>query len=184
QTEMKREFALGLAFALAACGFQAPQPKITPPAEAPPASVSTLDAELRLPASDIAKFLNEQTQSQVARLDDKKVRCPVGECRLSLIATRNGPIVASVQGERLNLTLPFNLDARLKLKAPFLQTSGTAHGTGRVTASSTFDIDPDWELRSNTTGSIDISRADLRLGPITAELSGFLGDQSEAIARP
>lgn len=181
---MNRGLALGFALGLAGCGFQAPAPKITPPAETPPAPVSTLDAELRLPVSDIEKFLNAQTEHQIARLDDKNVRCPFGQCRLDLIATRNGPIVVSPKGTRLALTLPFDIDARLKLKAPFLQTTGTARGRGRVTASSVFDIGPDWELRSRTQGTIDLSRADVRLGPITAELSGFLGDQGEAIARP
>ena len=181
---MRRALTLAGSLALAACGFQAPAPKITPPAETPPPALSTLDAELRLPASDIAKFLNEQTQAQVARLDDKELRCPFGKCRLDLIATRNGPITVKALGDRLNLSLPFNIDAKLKLKAPFLQTTGTAQGTGRVTAASTFAVAPDWELRSHTTGTIDISHADIRLGPITAELSGLLGNQSELIARP
>jgi len=181
---MRRGRAVAFALLLAGCGFQAPAPKITPPAETPPPAVSTLDAELRLPTSDIAKFLNAETETQIARLDDKDVRCPFGRCRLDLIATRNGPITVNALGGRLNLSLPFDVDARLKLKAPFLQTTGTAQGTGRVTAASTFDVAPDWELRSNTQGTIDLARADLRLGPITAELSGLLGNQSELIARP
>jgi hypothetical protein len=181
---MKRGGVAALALLLAGCGFQAPQPKITPPAETPPAPTSTLDAELRLSTQDIAKFLNGETQAQIARIDDKKVRCPFGKCRLDLIATRNGPIQVGVNGNRLALTLPFNLDARIKLKAPFLKTSGEGHGTGRVTATTAFTIAPDWELRSNTDGTIDLSHADLRLGPISAELSGFLGDEQEDIARP
>jgi hypothetical protein len=181
---MRAGGAVAIALLLAGCGFQAPAPKITPPAETPPAPTSTLDAELRLSTQDIEKFLNDKTAAQIARIDDKNVRCPLGKCRLDLIATRNGPITVSVEGNRLALSLPFNLDARIKLKAPFLQTSGEGHGTGRVTASSTFAIAPDWELHSNTQGTIDLSRADLRLGPITAELSGFLGDGTEDISRP
>ncbi len=179
-----RRGAVALALLLAGCGFQAPAPKITPPAETSPAPTSTLDAELRLSTRDIEKFLNAQTEQQIARIDDKKVRCPLGKCTLDLIATRNGPIQVGVNAGRLALTLPFNLDARIKLKAPFLKTSGEGHGTGRVTATTAFSIGPDWELRSNTQGTIDLSRADLRLGPISAELSGFLGDEQEAIARP
>lgn len=181
---MRAGGAIALALLLAGCGFQAPQPKITPPAETPPAPTSTLDAELRLSTQDIAKFLNDKTEAQIARIDDKKVGCPFGKCRLDLIATRNGPIQVGVNGNRLALTLPFNLDARIKLKAPFLKTSGEGHGTGRVTATTAFTIAPDWELRSNTDGTIGLSHAEMRLGPISAELSGFLGDEEEDIARP
>lgn len=181
---MRRAGAVVFAALLAGCGFQAPAPKVTPPAETQPPPLSTLDAELRLPLADIEKFLNEQTQTQIARLDDKDVRCPFGKCRLDLVATRNGPINVSVTNQRLGLVLPFNIDAQVHIKAPFMQTSGQAKGTGRVTATSRFDISPDWELRSDTRGTITLNRADLRLGPISAELSGFLGNESEAIARP
>lgn len=181
---MKSRLIPALALLLGACGFQAPAPKVTSPPETPPAPVSTLAAELRLPAADIARFLNDKTQKRIARLDDSKVKCPLAHCRLDLVATRNGPITARIEGARLALTLPFALDARMSFKLPFMKSSGEAHGTGRVLASSAFTLGPDWELLSRTQGRIEISRADLRLGPLRAELSNLLADQSEAIAKP
>ncbi len=181
---MSRGAALTLALLLAGCGFQAPAPKITPPAATPPAPLSTLDAELRLPTDEIAKLLNDKTQNQIARLDNKKVRCPFGRCQLDLIATRNGPISVGVQGDRLALVLPFNINARLRFKMPLMKSAGEASGTGRVLASSTFSVAPDWQLRSKTEGTIEISRADLRIGPVRAELSDFLNDEADEIARP
>lgn len=183
---MKLKFYVAALFALllAGCGFQAPAPKIAPPAATQPAPTSTLDAELRLPTDQIAKLLNDKTQQQIARLDDKKVKCPLGKCQLDLIATRSGPITVAIQGEKLALTLPFNIGARIRLKMPFMKTSGEGQGTGQVSATSSFSIAPDWQLHSKTEGAITFSHADLHLGPVSAELSDFLNDQSDEIARP
>lgn len=172
------------ALLLAGCGFQAPQPKITPPVATPTAPTSTLDAELRLPASEIAKLLNDKTQNQIARLDGKRVKCPLGKCELDLLATRNGPITVNLQGDRLALSLPFNINARIRLKMPLMKTSGEGQGTGLATATSAFSITPDWELHSKTQGTIEFSHADLQIGPASAELSDFLNDESDEIAHP
>src|SRR4051812_17774400 len=108
--------------ALAACGFQAPMPKRTPPPPTPQPPISTVSATLRIPGSELISLLNDRTRSQLARVNDAQANCLLGKCQIDLVAVRTGDITGEAVGSGMHLSLPFALRARLDLNSSLFKT--------------------------------------------------------------
>jgi hypothetical protein len=179
-----RGAALVLVLALAACGFEAPAPKRTPPPPAPPTPTSTLAATLVVPAATIVQDLNARTKDEIARITDQEVDCAIAKCRLTLVATKTGPITGSAADGKLSLALPLTATADVSLKALFVKTKAHGVATGTVQTATSFRLAPDWRLDTNTTGRVDLSQADLKLGPLKMSVADMWNRNEQHISQP
>jgi hypothetical protein len=161
-----RSLALTLAFAAAACGFEAPPPQRTPPPATPPLPVSEIAATLVVPANAIVDVLNAKTQAQLANIKDEPVDCTIAKCNLDLVATRTGPITGNAGGGRLSLNVPMSATAQLEMKAGFFKTRANSQATGAVHTDTAIVLANDWRVQTDTRGTVDLSQAQLKLGPI------------------
>src|SRR5215469_18223543 len=161
-----RYLPLLLIFAVAACGFEAPPPKRTPPPQAPQAPVSTLAATLTISVPQLIAMLNDKTHTELANIKDEPVDCKIAKCNLDLVATRTGPITGNAGGGRLSLNVPMAATAQLELKAGFFKTKANSQATGAVHADTAIVLGKDWHVQTDTRGTVDLSQAELKLGPI------------------
>jgi len=183
---MTRTCALTLVclLALGACGFQAPEPKRTPPPAPPTPPLSTVSATLRIPAAEILTLLNEKTKSQLARIDDSPVNCFITKCQLNLIASRTGEITGEAVGSGMHLKLPFALKAQLDLKSKFLKTGGQARADGLADATVQLTLKPDWRVESQTQGDVHLSNAKLDLGPLKMSVTELWNHNQDHLSQP
>ncbi len=181
---LARGATLVLVLALAACGFNAPEPKRTPPPQAPAAPTSTLAATFVIPAGTIVQDLNDKTKDEIARIDDQEVDCAIAKCRLNLVATKTGPITGTADGGRLSLVLPLAVTADVALKALFVKTKAHGVAAGTVHTATAFRLGPDWRLETNTTGRVDLSQADLKLGPLKMSVADLWNHNEQRVTQP
>ena len=168
----------GALLLLGACGFEAPAPSRTPPPATPAIPLSTLSATLSVSTHDLARLLNDKTANQIADIRDKPAKCGIGRCRLSLHAVRTGPITVAGAGNRLEVGLPFALDADMKMNGALSFFSGEANADGFADASSAAALGRDWQIRTQTTGHIVLHNSHLRLGPLLMNVTNILDDAS------
>jgi hypothetical protein len=173
-----------LALALSACGFHAPAPRRTPAPPAPPLPLSSLAATLTIPASTIVRELDEKTETGIANIRDQPVDCRIAKCRLDLVATRSGPISGHAANGMLSLDVPLAATAQLSLNAGFFKTKAQAQGTGHVDAQTAIALDSDWHLQTQTHGTVKLSDARLRLGPLKLSLAEIWNRNAERLSEP
>jgi Domain of unknown function (DUF4403) len=170
---------------LLGCGVEAPRPALTPPPPTPRPPLSNLAVTLSIPQSQIAQFLNAKDGQQLADIRDQDVKCPFGHCRMNLTAFRNGPADISTANGQLAVRLPFRLSVGVKTSG-FLSSLGPAQGDaeGVANATTALTIGPDWRLRSQLTGHIDLSNAHLRIGPLTTNVAQLWDQGGEGLEKP
>ncbi|HEY5338284.1 MAG TPA: DUF4403 family protein [Rhizomicrobium sp.] len=151
---------------LAGCGFEAPAPQRTPPPAMPAPPLSTIAVTLSVPVADIVAMLNQKTEQQIARMDDKKVGCFIAKCKMDLIATRTGAITGSAQNGGIALNLPFSVMAHISMKGGFFKSGGDADAIGQAHAFTTLGLTPDWGVQTHTTGDVQLSDSELKVGPM------------------
>jgi len=169
---------------LAACGFEAPQPKRTPPPPAPPIPVSTLTATLSIPADEIARALNEKTEQHVAEIHNQRVDCAIATCVLNLEATRTGSISVVTANDKLALTLPLSVTAQMPMKGPFFKTTANGTASGVAMTTSAISLEPDWHVRSETDGTIKLSEGELKVGPLKMNIADLWNQNSARLSGP
>jgi hypothetical protein len=179
-----RPLALSLVFAVAACGFEAPPPKRTPPPAPPPLPVSQLTATLVVPVQAIVGALNEKTKSQLAVIKDEPVDCTFAKCNLDLVATRTGPITGNAGGGRLMLNVPMTAVAQLELKAGFFKTKANSQATGAVHADTAIVLAKDWQVETDTHGTVDLSQAEMKLGPMKMSFADVWNRNQQSLSAP
>lgn len=180
-----RRSVLLLLLMLCACGrFDAPPPKVTPPPEPPPPQTSTIAATLAIPMRDVLKQLDEKIKPQLAQIKGKRVKCPLGKCKLDLLATRDGPFTGSASGGAIHISLPFSVAAHLDFKSKLLKTGVDAHARGLASATSTVRLKPDWKLQSSSQGTVHLDHGDLRVGPIGFDLTDLWNQNEEHLSKP
>lgn len=179
-----RPLILTLAFAVAACGFQAPPPKRTPPPSTPPVPVSLVGAMLVVPASTVVDALNARTAREIARLKDQPVDCVVATCRLDLVATRTGPITGRADGGKLALDVPLTATAQLEMKTPLFKTKASSFVTGEAHADTAVALGPDWRLHTQTQGTVALREARLKLGPIKLSFADLWNRNQQHLSAP
>ena len=172
---------MGRAAGLCAPGAFAALP--APPA-APATPTSTLAATLVIPAATIVQELNDKTKDEIARISDQEVDCAIAKCRLNLVATKTGPITGSAEGGKLSLSLPVTTTADVALKALFVKTKAHGVATGTVQTQTGFRLGPDWRLETATTGHVDLSQADLKLGPLKMSVTDLWNHNEQHITQP
>jgi hypothetical protein len=175
---------LVVVLALAACSkFNPPAPARTPPPPTPQIPVSTLTASLTIPMDGLLRTINARTQTELANLKDQPANCGIGKCKLDLIATRTGAITGSAEGGKIALAMPFHIDAQIKLKSLF-KAKATTTADGQARAVTTLAIGPGWQLVSHTQGSVQMSDAVVRLGPLTANLTDLWDHNEQHLTDP
>jgi hypothetical protein len=179
-----RYLLLSLVFAVGACGFDAPPPKRTPPPVAPPLPLSTLAATLTLPVSTLIATLNDKTQTEIANIRDEPVDCAIAKCSLDLVATRTGPITGHAADGRLSLDVPVSATAQMELKTPLFKTKAHSLATGAIHANTALQLEPDWHLQTDTKGSVDLSQAELKMGPIKMSFAELWNRNQERLSQP
>ncbi len=173
-----------LLFAVAACGFEAPPPKRTPPPMAPVPPVSTLAATLSVPVPAVIEALNDKTHTEIANIKGEAVDCKIAKCNLDLVATRTGPITGYGADGRLTLTVPVAATAQMELKAGFFKTKANSLATGTIQANTGLALEPDWHLQTDTRGRVDLSEAELKLGPIKMSFADLWNRNEERLSEP
>jgi hypothetical protein len=175
---------LAATLTLSACGrFNAPEPARTPPPPAPAIPVSTLSASLTIPMAGLVRAINTKTATELARIKDAPANCEIGKCNIDLVATRTGPITGAAQDGHISLGVPFHIDAELKLKSLFkAKAQTTAEGEARATTA--LGIGGDWRVSSHTQGSIVLSDAQVKLGPLKMNLTDMLNHNEQHLADP
>ena len=169
---------------LAACGFEAPQPKRTPPPPAPPVPISTLTATFSIPTDEIARALNEKTEQHVAEIHNQRVNCAIATCVLNLEATRTGPITVGASNDRLLLSLPLSVTAQMPMKGPFFKTTANGTASGVATATTEISLAPDWHMRSQTDGTIRLSQGELKVGPLKMNIADLWNENAARLSGP
>ncbi|HEY5048285.1 MAG TPA: DUF4403 family protein [Rhizomicrobium sp.] len=173
-----------LCAALAAGGFDAPQPKRTPAPVPPPAPLSTLTATFTIPAAEIARALNEKTENHIADVRNQPVDCAIAKCLLNLEAVRTGPITVSATGNRLTLTVPLSVNAQMPVKSSFFKTTANGAATGTASATTTLSLGPDWRIRSKTDGTITLSQGELNVGPLKVSIAELWNRNARQLSAP
>jgi Domain of unknown function (DUF4403) len=175
---------LAIMLALAGCGrFTAPEPARTPPPPAPAIPVSTLSASLSIPMDGLLKAVNTKTASEIANVKNSAFNCEIGKCTLDLVATRTGPITGAAQGGHISLTVPFHVDAQIRLKSLFkAKAQTTAEGQARATTA--LGLGGDWRVSSHTQGSVELSNAEVKLGPLKMNLTDMLNHNEQHMTDP
>jgi hypothetical protein len=184
---MVAKIRLGLLAALlvlSACSkFSAPEPARTPPPPAPAIPVSTLSASVSVPMDGLVREINAKTATELARIKDAPTNCEIGKCTLNLVATRTGPITGAAQGGHIALTVPFHIDAQMKLKSLFKAKAQTT-AEGQAHATTTLAMGADWRVSSHTQGSVALSDAEVRLGPLKLNLTDMLNHNEQHLTDP
>lgn len=173
-----------LCAALAACGFEAPEPKRTAPPPAPPPPLSTLSETLTISADDIARALNEKTASHVAQIRNQPVDCAIAKCLLNLDAVRTGDISVTAANGKLALLLPLAVTAEMPVKGGFFKTTANGTATGTARAETTLVLDLDWHLHSETTGIITLAQGELKVGPLKMSIADLWNRNAEPLSAP
>jgi len=173
-----------LCAALAACGFEAPQPARTPAPPAPPAPLSTLAATLVIPTDEIAQQLNEKTESHIAEIRNQPVDCAIAKCLLNLEAVRTGPITVAAADNTLTLTVPLSVTAVMPVKASFFKTTANGSAAGVATATTSLSLGPDWRIRSTTTGVVTLSEGELKVGPLKMSIADLWNRNAQRLSAP
>jgi hypothetical protein len=175
---------LSLVFAIGACGFAAPPPQRTPPPAPPPLPVSELTATLVVPIQTIIGTLNDTTKVQLANIQNQSVSCTVAQCSLDLVATRTGPITGGTFANRIALNIPMTANAQLELKTSFFKTQAHSQATGAVHADTAVSLGQDWRLMTDTRGTVDLSQAQLKLGPISMSFADLWNRNQQSLSAP
>lgn len=173
---------LSLLTLLAGCGFEAPAPQRTPPRPAPPPPLSTISVSLTVPMNDLVTMLNAKTERQIAQMQDRKVGCFIGKCKMDLLATRTGPITAQARDGGIAIDLPFAVMAHVTLKGGFFKSGGDANAIGEARAFSSLSLAPDWQVRTKTTGDVQLSDSHLRLGPVNMSVTDLWNHNDEHLS--
>jgi hypothetical protein len=181
---LTRSTTLVLVLALTACGFKAPEPARTAPPPAPATPTSTLTATFVVPAATILEELNAKTKDEIARISDQEIGCAIAKCRVNLVATKTGPITGAAADGKLSLALPLTATADVALKALFVKTKAHGVATGTAQTSTAFRLGPDWRLDTNTTGRVDLSQANLKLGPLSMSVADLWNHNEQHVTQP
>ena len=168
---------------LAACGFKAPEPRVLPPAPAPPPP-STLSVSLTVSADQIGRLLDAKTEHHLADIRDKPVKCGIGRCRLTLLATREGPIETRAEDGQLSLRVPFGMDADMTLPGFFSRMQASGNAEGIAFANTSARVTPDWRLQTDTQAHVEVQNSRLRIGPVVTNLTDILNQNEEILSRP
>jgi hypothetical protein len=174
----------GVAPFIAACDFEAPPPALTPPPVPPPPPVSSMNVTLAVPAADIARLLNEQTNKPIASLRDQNVKCAVGSCKLTMDAKRTGPIAVAAQNGALRIGVPFAVNAQLSLPGMLSAVKANANLGGRIDASAALSFANDWQVRPETEGTVKFQNGRIHLGPMNTDLADVWNANAELLSRP
>lgn len=169
---------------LGACGFEAPAPKRTPPPPSPAPPVSTLAATLTIETGEIARLLNEKTQTHIAEIRNQPVDCAIAKCILNLEAIRTGPIGVAASGDRLSVTVPLSVTAEMPVKGPLFKTTANGTAAGTATATTALSIGPDWRVRAKTDGKIVLNQGQLKLGPLKLSIADLWNRNAERLSAP
>jgi hypothetical protein len=177
-------FTLIAPIVLLGCGFKAPVPVRTPAPATPEPPISTFSAALTIPATQIAQSLNKMTQTHLVDLQDQEVKCGSSRCRLNLHATRTGPIIVSSANGFFTVQLPFavDIDAAAPGFLSFLRAK--AEGQGTANAQIRLGLDPDWRLRSDTKGEVQLDSGHVRIGPMVTNIAQLWNDNSQSLSQP
>ncbi len=175
---------VALLLSLAACGFEAPPPKRTPPPPVPKAPLSTLAATLVVPATAIVDALNDKTRTEIANIKDEPVDCAIAKCRLDLVATRTGPITGHAAEGRLSFVVPLAATAQLELKTPLFKTKADSSATGQVQSDVSISLGPDWRVRTDTRGLVELSQAQFKMGPVTTSFADIWNRNQATLSPP
>jgi hypothetical protein len=174
-------FVAAIAGSLSACGFDAPPPTRTPAPKAPEPPVSTIAATLTVPVSSLATVLNAKTAQKIAQVDQQKMSCFIGKCTLDMKAQRTGDIGVVAQNGGLAITVPFAIQAHVKMKGLF-KSGGDAQAQGEAKAFTRLSLAPDWHVQTQTQGDIQLSDSQLHVGPINMKVTDLWNHNDEHLS--
>lgn len=180
--------ALSGAVLLAGCGssgdFEAPIPQMTPPPPPQPAPVSTLSVSLAVPATEIARLVNDKTTGKVADIHDQPIKCAIGNCKMTLDAARTGPITVEAKDNALHIGVPFNVNASFALPGLLSVIKSDAHVGGRADLVAAPTLAPNWQVVPNVTGKMVLQNSQIHVGPLNTNMAAIWNDNADLLSKP
>ncbi len=175
---------LAVAELLAGCNTDAPEPQRTPPPPMPAVPLSTLNVTLKVPAADIARLLNAKTANPIADIKDQKVKCGIGDCRWTLLATRKGPIAVTARNNALQVAVPFSMQSQISLPGMLSMVGARANLDGTVQTSTAIGVGSGWRLTPATAGRVQMQNSRVKLGPMEVDLADLWNLNADLLSRP
>jgi hypothetical protein len=176
---MNRRAAIALAsvFFLASCGLlQPPAPKLGPPPPNPEPLASVIALPIRVPMPALAQSLNGSVGKQLYK--GSNIDVGSGQ-RMSMDVTR-GPITMSTVDGRLTASLRLRADIGIDGQVLGLKHHEDGVVDIKVTIATRLAVTGDYQITTQTTGDIEVEKAQIKLGPFTVSVK----DQVEERVRP
>lgn len=170
--------------ALAVAGCNGSPPERTPAPTTPIPPLSVIAARLTIPQTSVTIAINSWTKDEIANLRDEPVRCGIGNCRLTLKATRTGNVSVSGAGDTLSVHLPFAADAEIAAPGFLSVLRAKGDGRGEARTRTALGVGPDWRLKPTTTGEVILQSGTLRLGPFSTDIAKMWNNNEEKLSRP
>lgn len=164
--------------------FEAPVPQMTPPPPAPQPPVSTLAASLAVPASEIAKLVNDNTTGKIADVHDQRIKCAIGNCKMTLDAQRTGPITVAAQNNALYIGVPFKANAYFSLPSILSMLKTEAHVGGRADLVAAPTLEANWQVDPHVSGRMTLDNSRIHLGPLDTNLAAIWNDNADLLSKP
>jgi hypothetical protein len=128
--------------------------------------------------------LNDKTTQRIADVQDQRVKCGIGRCRLTLHAERTGMITATPARNGVTLTVPFAADAVLALPGLFSFVHAKANASGEAIATTSASLGREWQIVPRTEGVVELESSHLRIGPVVTNLADIWNANDELLSRP
>jgi hypothetical protein len=181
---MVRQLALLSLVALAVAGCNGSPPERTPAPTTPEPPLSVIGARLTIPQTAITIAINSWTREEIANLRDEPVRCGIGNCKLTLKATRTGNVSLSGGGDSLLVHVPFAAQAEISAPGFLSVLRAKGDGRGEARTRTALGVGPDWKLKTATTGDVVLQSGTLRLGPFSTDIAKMWNNNEEKLSRP
>ncbi len=76
------------------------------------------------------------------------------------------------------------MQAHLAFKSGILKTGGDANATGLAKTQTALALDPDWKLAPQTQGTIALSNADMKIGPVKMKIANLWNQNEDKLTAP
>lgn len=164
--------------------FEAPVPQMTPPPPPVAAPLSTLSVSLAIPASDIARLVNDKTTGKVADIKDQPIKCAIGNCRMTIDASRTGPITVEAKDNALHIGVPFVANASFTLPGLLSMIKSEAHVGGKADLVAAPTLAPNWQVIPHVSGKMVLQNSQIRVGALNTNMATIWNDNADLLSKP
>jgi hypothetical protein len=143
-----------------------------------------VSATLSIPLSDLQRLINDKAPQRFADIQDKKLKCLIGDCLTSVSAMRTGPITVTSKNGALALSVPFQASASFALPGVLSAVRAGVNTAGQLSAVTGMALGPDWSIKPNTSGSVTFQNGRVKAGPLDGDFATIWNSNAELLSRP